>query len=312
MKSLFKLTPFSLLMSWVFLLSSCGEKPTPASESPTTPTTPASETNTKVLMISAIPDKKISDQAAAYKALAEYLEKTLGVTVKYDVSSDYTVAVQRFANDEVHLMWFGGVTGAQARAKVEGARAIAQGVIDPQYKSYFIAHKSTGLAKSDAFPMGIADFSFTFGSKNSTSGRVMPAYFIQKETGKTPEDFFKEAPQFQLKGSHEATAMAVNAGSVKVGVLNYKTFDTMKADGQLPDCDIIWETPGYADYNFTAHPSLEKTFGEGFIDKLQKVLVDCKEKAALAAIMREEGLIPAKNEDFADLEKVSLELGFLK
>jgi len=58
------------------------------------------------------------------------IKKKLDIKVKYDVSKDYKVAVQRFANDEVHLMWFGGVTGAQARAKVEGSRAIAQGVIE--------------------------------------------------------------------------------------------------------------------------------------------------------------------------------------
>lgn len=282
------------------VLTSCGDKDK------------ETDSGKKVLILSAIPDKKISDQEAAYKALAEYLEKKLDIKVKYDVSKDYKVAVQRFANDEVHLMWFGGVTGAQARAKVEGSRAIAQGVIDPGYKSYFIAHKSTGLKKSDTFPKDIANFSFTFGSKSSTSGRVMPTYFIQQETGKTPREFFKEAPQFRLEGSHTATAKVVNEGTVKVGVLSYKTYDKLKAKGELPDCDIIWETPGYADYNFTAHPSLEETFGKGFVDKLQTALIECKDEAALDAILRNEGLIKAKNSDFDGIVKVSKELGFLQ
>ena len=266
----------------------------------------------KVLVLSAIPDKKISDQSASYKALADYLAKTLNIEVKYDISEDYPAAVNRFANDEVHLMWFGGLTGVQARAKVDGARAIAQGVVDPKYKSYFIAHKSTGLQKTDAFPQEIANMSFTFGSKSSTSGRLMPTFFIQKETGKKPEEFFASPPQFRAKGSHTATATVVNEGSVQVGALSYKTFDKMKAAGELLDCNIIWETPGYADYNFTAHPSLDNTFGAGFIDKLQKALVDCKDKKALGAIMREEGLIPAKNSDFDGIVKVAKELEFIR
>lgn len=265
----------------------------------------------KVLVLSAIPDGKISDQELKYKALAKYLETKLEIKVKYDVSKDYDVAVERFANNEVHLMWFGGLTGVKARAKVEGAVAIAQGLADPNYKSYFIAHKSTGLKKSETFPKDIANFTFTFGSKSSTSGRLMPTYFIQKETGKKPNEFFSTPVQFS-KQSHKGTAMDVNSGAVKVGVLSYKTFDKMKAEGVLPDCDIIWETPGYADYNFTAHPSLETTFGAGFIAKLQTALTECKDKEALNAIMRESGLISAKNEDFQGIVDVAKELEFIK
>lgn len=298
-----KASAFAVLsLSVPFIATSCKKSEISSSE--------PSNTN-KVLVLSAIPDGKISDQELKYKALAKYLETKLEVEVKYDVSKDYDVAVERFANNEVHLMWFGGLTGVKARAKVEGAVAIAQGVADPNYKSYFIAHKSTGLKKSETFPKDIANFTFTFGSKSSTSGRLMPTYFIQKETGKTPNEFFSTPVQFS-KQSHKGTATDVNSGAVKVGVLSYKTFDKMKADGTLPDCDIIWETPGYADYNFTAHPSLDTTFGAGFIAKLQTALVECKDEEALNAIMRESGLISAKNEDFQGIVDVAKELEFIK
>lgn len=309
MKTSIKTAFTALLISSAAFLTSCKNSGETADDGNSASN---DETAKKVLVISAIPDKKISDQEASYKALADYLAKTLDIEVEYDVSENYDSAVTRFANDEVHLMWFGGLTGVQARAKVEGARAIAQGVVDPMYKSYFIAHKDTGLKKSDTFPKEIANMSFTFGSKSSTSGRLMPTFFIQKETGKKPEEFFSETPQFRAQGSHTATATVVNEGSVQVGALSYKTFDKMKAAGDLPDCDIIWETPGYADYNFTAHPSLDKTFGAGFIDKLQKALVDCKDEKALGAIMREEGLIPAKNSDFDGIVKVAKELDFIR
>ena len=48
---------------------------------------------------------------------------------------------------------------------------IAQGEADPRYYSYFIAHESTGLQRSDEFPLAIKDLTFTFGSESSTSGR---------------------------------------------------------------------------------------------------------------------------------------------
>ena len=292
------------IVAGAIALGSCGEKEE----------TINANNDDKVLRITAIPDKKVSDQSIKYKALSDYLATELGVKVQYVNSQDYSASVNRFANNEVQLVWFGGLTGVQARARVEGSRAIVQGVVDPEYKSYFIAHESTGLEKSDEFPQGIANLTFTFGSKKSTSGRLMPTWFIQKETGKTPEEFFSRPIQFTGKASHAGTANAVNEGSVQAGVLSYKTYDSMVNSGEIDPnkAKIIWVTPGYADYNFTVHPSLDETFGPGFIDKLQTALIKCKDKAALAVLKREEGLMEAKNEDFANIVTIAKELGFFK
>lgn len=268
---------------------------------------------TKKLVITQIPDEKVADQQIAYQALADYLQKALNVPVELSISTDYDAAVTRFANNEVHLVWFGGLTGVQARAKVEGARAIAQGQSDPKFKSYFIANASTGLEPSDTFPQEIATMSFSFGSPKSTSGRLMPQFFIQQATGKSIDEFFTKPYQFQNSGGHVATANAVQKNSVQVGVLNYKTYDKLAAEGKIDPtvAKVIWVTPEYADYNFTAHPSLDKTFGAGFIDKLQQALVDCKDEKALSAINRK-AIIKAENKDFDGIVEVAKGLGFLR
>ena len=288
----------SLLMAGAMgaglLLTSCGEKEE-ASD--------GEALGTK-LVVSAIPDENTTEQAARFKALSEYLNEKLDIEVEFTTSADYPASVQRFANGEIHMAWFGGVTGVQAREKVPGARAIAQGDVDPEYVSYFIANKDTGLTKSDKFPTEIKDMSFTFGSKSSTSGRVMPTFFLEKETGQKVDEFFSK--DFQFQAGHDLTAKAVASGSVQVGVLSYKKYDSMvKEDPSLAEnAPIIWITPKYADYNLTVHPDLEKMFGEGFIDKLQKALVECEDKQVLAAFNRDK-LIPAKNEDFDGIKKVA-------
>ena len=259
------------------------------------------------LVITAIPDEKVSDQEAKFQALQDYLAKTLDLKVEFSISKDYTAAETRFKNGEVHLVWFGGLSGVRARAGVPGARAIAQGASDPKFKSYFIANAATGLSKSETFPGdAITDLTFTFGSPSSTSGRLMPELFIREKTGKSADEFFSKPVQFQKQGGHVATAEAVQAGTVQVGALNFKTYDSMVADGRLDPAKapIIWITPEYADYNLTAHPDLERIFGKGFIDKLQQILVDCRDAEVLKAFNREK-LIPAKNEDFAGIEVVA-------
>ncbi len=268
---------------------------------------------TPTLVITAIPDEKVTDQEAKFDALKKYLSEKLSVPVEFSVSDDYPAAVQRFKNGEVHLVWFGGLTGVQARAAVPGARAIAQGDADPNYVSYFIAHRSTGLQRGEDFPKEISEMTFTFGSKSSTSGRLMPTYFIQQETGKAPEEFFTKSLQFQSQGGHDATARAVASGSVQVGVLSYKKYDAMVAEGEISaeDAPIIWVTPTYADYNLTVHPDLDKNYGDGFIDELQSVLVDCEDPEILKAFNRDD-LIPAKNEDFEGIVEVAKGLDFLR
>lgn len=264
----------------------------------------------KLLRFSAIPDENTTEQTAKFKKFAEYLEGALGVKTEFIPAADYDASVSKFVNGEIHLAWFGGLTGVQARAEVPGAEAIAQGAEDPQYISYFIANTETGLAYSEDFPMGIKDLKFTFGSQKSTSGRLMPEYFIRKEAGAAPDQWFTNPVGFS--GAHDKTAKLVEDGTWQAGALSYTTYDAMVADGKLdPEkCKIIWKTPKYADYNWTAHPDLDKLFGAGFIAKLRKALVDIKDPELLKILQRT-ALIEAKNADFQGIADVAKELKLL-
>lgn len=167
-----------------------------------------------------------------------------------------------------------------------------------------------GLERSDKFPKGIAGKSFTFGSDQSTSGRLMPEYFIREETDKSPEEFLGSKPAFS--SGHDATALTVASGKVEVGALSYKAYDKMVADGKIdPEvCKIIWKTPFYADYNWTAHPDLEKTYGEGFTAKLKTALLELPKE--LLDVFPREAMIEAEDSNFEGIVDVAKELGFLK
>jgi phosphonate transport system substrate-binding protein len=267
---------------------------------------------TKPLKFTAIPDHDATELKQKYDPVARYLSDRLGIHVEYVPAVDYQASVEMFKNGDVQLAWFGGLTGVQARRAVPGARAIVQGIEDPKYYSYFIANASTGLERSDDFPLEIASLPFTFGSESSTSGRLMPEYFIREHTGKSPAEFFEKP--YGFSGSHPKTAELVADGTtIKAGVLNYKTYDTMVADGKIDPrtCRIIWQTPPYADYNFTAHPDIDSTFGAGTIDRIQKVLVDMTDPRLLAAFQRAD-LIEASNEEFAGIEAVAAQLGMIR
>lgn len=267
--------------------------------------------NSPTLKFSAIPDQNSTELQEKFDAVAAYLSDQLQVPVEYVAASDYKASVEMFRNREIQLAWFGGLTGVQARHSVPAARAIAQGEEDPTYRSYFIAHVDTGLEKSDDFPKGLAGTKFTFGSESSTSGRLMPEFFIRQATGESPAGFIGSQPGFS--GNHDKTVELVESGQFETGAVNYKVYDQRVADGETdPDvCRIIWVTPDYADYNFTAHPDLETMFGEGFTDRLQTALIEMTDPALLGAFPRK-SLIAAKNEDFDGIKNVAIDLGFLR
>jgi phosphonate transport system substrate-binding protein len=266
---------------------------------------------TPTLKFTAIPDQNTTELMQRFAPFADHLSEVLGVPVEYVPSRDYQASVEMFRNGDIHLAWFGGLTGVQARAAVPGAQAIAQGKADPQYYSYFIAHASTGLVPGEDFPTDIAGLTFTFGSESSTSGRLMPEYFIKQNTGKTPKEFF--AMPFGFSGSHDKTVELVEAGRFQAGVVNYKVYNRRVAEGKSdPEVvKVIWKTPYYADYNFTAHPDLESAFGEGFTDKLQRTLIAIDDEDLLSALPRE-ALIPARNEEFEGIAKVAQELEMVR
>lgn len=293
------LKPRHLLLAGLALAAGCGD-PAPGTEV------------TSVLKFSAIPDDNATELQQKFDKVADYLAAEMGVEVEYVPASDYGASVQAFKNGDIQLAWFGGLTGVQARAAVEGSRAIAQGKVDPVYKSYFIAHVDSGLEPSESFPAELAGKNFTFGSERSTSGRLMPEHFIRQNTGKSPAEFL--GSEMNFSGSHDQTALLVQAGTFDAGVLSYKTYDKMVAAGTIDPavCRIIWTTPPYVDYNWTAHPSLDTEYGAGTIDRLQAALIKMSDPELLDAVMRSEGLITAQNSDFDPVVELATQLGFLQ
>lgn len=265
-----------------------------------------------VLTFTAIPDDNATALNERFLPVARHLSEVLGVEVRYFPTSSYDASVEAFKNGDVQLAWFGGLTGAQARAAVPGAEAIAQGAVDPQFKSYFIAHKDSGIEPGAEFPAALAGKTFTFGPATSTSGRLMPEFFIRLHTGKAPAEVF--GMENNYSGGHDQTAELVEAGTFQAGALNYKSYDRLVAEGKVDPAvaRIVWTTPPYADYNWTAHPSLEETFGAGFTARLRDALVAMKDPELLKAVDRAEGLIPASNADFESIAKLARELGFMR
>ncbi len=202
----------------------------------------------RTLVFSAIPDQNQTRLVERFGKVADYLTETLGVPVRYVPVNSYAAAITAFRNNQVQLAWFGGLSGVRARLLVPGSEAIAQGQEDTEFKTYFIAHHSAGLKPVDGFPAEMANKTFTFGSKGSTSGRLMPEFYIREFFGKTPEEVFDKVG---FSGNHSRTVALVQSGSYQVGATNYKVWEKELADGKIDasKVSVIWQTPTYPTTN---------------------------------------------------------------
>jgi phosphonate transport system substrate-binding protein len=218
--------------------------------------------------------------------------------------------VQAFKNNEVQLAWFGGLSGVQARLSVPGSVAIAQGAEDPDFITYFIANTSTGLTLAETFPAGIAGKTFTFGSKGSTSGRLMPEYFIRQHFAKAPREVFKRVG---FSGDHSKTLALVQSGSYEVGALNYKVWQQEVEEGKVDPAKVrvIWHTPTYPDYNWTIRGDVDQTYGAGFLKKVQQALLELDDEAILKAFPRTR-FIPADNTMYQPILDTAVAIGIIR
>lgn len=262
------------------------------------------------LVFTAIPDQDETRLVERFRRVVAYLERALGVPVQYVPVKSYAAAVTAFTNNQVQLAWFGGLTGSQARRAVPGSDAIAQGAEDAKFFSYFIANAATGLMRSDAFPAGIAGRSFTFGSRASTSGRLMPETFIRQHFGRAPEQVFSRVG---FSGDHSRTLQLVQSGAFEVGALDFTVFDLERKLGHVDDAKVrvIWSTPNYPDYNWTIRGDVDQRFGAGFKDRVRAALLAIDDPEILGIFPRER-FIPATNADYAPLEATARTLGLLE
>jgi len=257
-------------------------------------------------VFTAIPDEDESRLRQRFDKLADYFTKKLGVETKYIPVKSYAAAITAFRNNQVQLAWFGGLSGVRARNLVPGSLAIAQGYEDQAFVTYFIAHASTGLKLSAAFPKDMAGKTFTFGSKGSTSGRLIPEYHIRRNFKTAPGKVFKKVG---FSGNHSKTIALVQSGAYQVGAVNFKVWQNQMKAGKIDPAkvSVIWKTPPYPDYQWTIRGDVGKRWKAGFIQRVRDVLLAMKDPDLLNSFPRK-SFVPASNIDYRPIWDVAKQI----
>ena len=259
-----------------------------------------------IFYVAGIPDQNVGELTRQYDRFTEKLGEELGVTVKYVPTIDYAATVLAFARGDVHLAWFGGLTGVQARILVPGSIAIAQRARDAEFHSVFI-HNTSVEVKNLSDLQGLR---FSFGDENSTSGHLMPRHFLL-EAGINADVYFDGAPMYS--GSHDKTWLLVQGGGAQAGALSEAVWEKALEQGKVDSAKVrvFFTTPPYFDYNWTVHPDADDLFGEGFIERVQSAITTLNDPEILR-LFSADSFIESSKSNYRQIEDIARSLDIIR
>ena len=262
-----------------------------------------------VLTISSIPDQDPDKLAERDGAMATYLAKTLEVKVEYVPVTDYAASVSLFRTGDLDLVFYGGLTGVQARLQAPGSVLIAQRDIDDAFESVFIANNRSGIDTVSSVD-GLSVFAgrrFTFGAETSTSGRLMPEYFLDK-AGVDAQTDLNGPPGYS--GSHDKTIDLVASGTYEGGALNVQVWKSRleKKSVDLDKVHAVFTSPPYHDYHWLAGPDTNERFGAGFSDKITQAMLTLSdavpEQANILELYGAGRFITTQADNYREIEEI--------
>jgi phosphonate transport system substrate-binding protein len=259
-----------------------------------------------VLRVSAIPDEAPTELQRKFAPLGNYLSAQTGLKVVFTPVTDYAAVVEALAAGKIDLAWLGGFTFVQARIRTNGsATPIVQREEDARFTSKFITADPAIKSLND-----LKGKSFAFGSPSSTSGSLMPRYFMQQAGLNIDKDFKNIA----FSGAHDATAAFVSAGKADAGVLNASVWEKLVEQKKI-DTDkvrVFATTPPFFDYNWTVRGDLDSKVIKQLTDAFLKLDSNNAEHKEILTLQRASRFITTRKENYDGIEKAALSAGLLK
>jgi phosphonate transport system substrate-binding protein len=257
------------------------------------------------LRVSAIPDEAPTELQRKFEPLGDYLQQATGLTVKFVPVTDYAATVEGLAAGKLDLVWYGGFTFVQARRRTGTAIPLVQRAEDARFHSKFIV----GAVSKARTLADLKGATFAFGAVSSTSGHLMPRFFLLQQGIDPDRDFSRVA----YSGAHDVTARWVEAGKVDAGVVNESIWQKLVDERKIDPSKVrvLATTPPYHDYNWTVRGDLDPRVVEALrraflaldpADPAQKRILD---------LQRASRFVLTAPENYAPIEQAARAAGLL-
>jgi phosphonate transport system substrate-binding protein len=198
----------------------------------------------KTLNFGIISTESSSNLKGVWEPFLEDMSAKLDMEVRGFFAPDYAGIIQAMRFDKVDIAWYGNKSAMEAVDRA-GGEIMAQTVAadgSPGYWSLMIVHKdSTNLNTVEDVLANAKDLTFGNGDPNSTSGFLVPSYYIFAKNGVNPKEAFKRT----LNSSHETNAMAVANKQVDVATFNTESMARLQLTfpEKADSLKVIWKSP---------------------------------------------------------------------
>jgi phosphonate transport system substrate-binding protein len=259
-------------------------------------------TSLSVLRISMVPTTDPGKALRENQPLLAYWTKQTGRTPELTIPTSYAPVVEALANDKVDIAFLGGFTYVQASAR-SGVKPLVQRSVDQQFHSVFITP-----ATSKVHSLADLHGHFIFGDVNSTSGHLMPLYYMQQE--KVDPAVIENA---SYSGGHDATALAIANGKAEAGAMDELVYNKMVANGQLKPgaVRVFYITPPFFDYVWVANKNLDPKIASAFADSMKALSPIKPDQQELLDLLNAKSYVAANDADYGKLRDAAKSAGLL-
>ncbi|MDO6688078.1 MULTISPECIES: phosphonate ABC transporter substrate-binding protein [unclassified Agarivorans] len=172
----------------------------------------------------------------------EAMEEKTGFKVKAFFAPDYAGIIQGMRFDKVDVAWYGNKSAMEAVDRA-GGEIFAQTVDasgNPGYWSVLVTHKDSPLNTLEDVITKRSELTFGNGDPNSTSGFLVPSYYVFAQNNISVSDFKRS-----MNSGHEANALAAAAKQVDVATGNTENMDRLEitAPKKFEQLKVIWKSP---------------------------------------------------------------------
>jgi len=235
------------------------------------------------------------------------MEKQTGLTVKSFYAPDYAGVIEAMRFNKVQVAWFGNKAAMEAVDRANGevfAQVVfADGALG--YTSYLITQKDSPYNNVDDVIKNGKSINFGIGDPNSTSGFLVPSYYIFARRNIEARDTFKTV----RNASHGANIQAILAKQLDVATNNSEEIDRFTATKPeaAKEIKVIWKSPLIPSDPFVWRNDLDKETK----DKLKQFIYNYgktnpEEKAILKNIYNYGGFRPSTNAQLNPIRQLEL------
>jgi phosphonate transport system substrate-binding protein len=235
------------------------------------------------------------------------MEKKTGLSVKSYYAPDYAGVIEAMRFNKVQVAWYGNASAIQAvdRAGGEVFAQVLSGDGSNGYSSVLITHKDAPYQNLDDVLKAAKSISFGIGDPSSTSGFLVPTYYVFAMNKVDHRTAFKSV----RNASHGANIQAVLAKQVDVATNNTEEIEKLQATKPelASQLRVIWKSPLIPSDPFVWRKDLDpavKTKIKAFVLGYGKT--DAAEQAVLKGLYNYRGFRESSNDQLIPVRQLEL------